>query len=74
MHRAIAAGDGGLAVADFDVEVEAVASGDGALGHVDAHAGVRRLQDAAVGVEDAVGAGDDRAVAVEVERELPVLK
>ena len=70
--RTFTIGDIRLAVAHFKVQVEAVSGGDGTLGHIDAHACVRRLEYAAVRVEYAVGARYYRTVAVRVERELAV--
>lgn len=61
-----------LAMADFKVQIKAVAVGNGTLRHIDANSSISWLQDAAVRVKDSIGAGYYGAVAVGVQRELPV--
>ena len=62
-----------LAVTHFEVEIDGAALGDRTVGHVQTDARVGRLEYAAVGVENAVGARYDRAVAVRVERQLAIV-
>ena len=62
-----------LAVTHFEVEIDGAALGDRTIGHVHTDARVGRLEYAAVGVENAVGARYDRTVAVRVERQLAIV-
>lgn len=59
-------------MADFKVQIKAVAVGNGTLRHIDANPSIGRLQDTAVRVKDSIGAGYYGTVAVGVQRELSI--
>ena len=57
---------------DLKIKIKTISMSNSSFGHINANPGIRRFQAAAIRVEDAIGTGNDRAVAVGVKGQLTI--